>query len=117
MFDPNNPAESARSGEIAPFQAKYAGELTLPDCDRLGVLAVEISYQRSSAPAPPNTVWAVQIAVAPSRGSTAATACSRRVSSVSRTTVVPRCGASAGTEYAVTPIAVAPLITALPELS
>src|SRR2546423_5794927 len=87
-----------RLGEIAPFQTKRLPEVTLPDRMSAGVPAVPISYQRFSAPAPPNTVWAVQMAVAPRLGSNPATACSSRVSNVSRILAVPAWGALAGTE-------------------
>ena len=67
--------------------------------DNTPPVAAEISYQRTCAPAPPNTVCCVQTAVCPATGSTAATACVRRPSEVSIFFFVPGCGAFAGTEY------------------
>src|SRR6266571_8868571 len=87
MLSPNAPAAPlfARSGETAPFQTNSEPLLTAPDWRREPAFG-SISYQRSSVPAPPYTACAVQIATAlPCPGSTAATAASKRPSSVSRT--------------------------------
>ena len=74
----------ARSGEIAPFQTNSDPLLTAPDCNRVPAPG-SISYQRSCVPAPPKTACAVHTAmVFPRPGSTAATAASKRPSSVSR---------------------------------
>src|SRR5947209_17638620 len=64
MLSPNAPAAPlfARSGEIAPFQTKSDGLLTAPDWKSAPAFG-SISYQRSSAPAPPKTECAVQSAV------------------------------------------------------
>jgi len=74
---------SARSGEIAPFHANSVVPPALPDWSTVPV-AGSTSYQRSSAPGPPYTACAVQIATAlPWSGSAAATAASKRPSRVS----------------------------------
>src|SRR6266568_1104104 len=73
MLSPNAPAAPlfARSGETAPFQTNSEPLPTTPDWRREPVFG-SISYQRSSAPAPPDTACAVQTAT-PCPGSTAAT--------------------------------------------
>jgi hypothetical protein len=74
----------ARSGETAPFQIESDGLETAPDWSS-DPPAASISYQRSSTPPPPKTACAVQRPSAfPWPGSTAATAASKRPSSVSR---------------------------------
>src|ERR671925_1075131 len=97
MLPPKELVVPLRSGETAPFQTKSDGSFTTPDwkSEPLGL----ISYQRSSVPAPPATAWAVQIATAFAFGSTAATAASKRPSSVSRRYELPFCGALGGIEY------------------
>jgi len=56
MLSPCDPAEPvlARSGETAPFQTKSDGSPTVPDCSTDAAFGSS-SYQRSSAPGPPNT--------------------------------------------------------------
>src|SRR5438093_7864790 len=82
---------TVRSGDIAPLNTYRLLSLTVPDWkiegESFGVGCT--SYQFSWAPAPPATLWAVQIMFRPVRGSMAETACSRRPSSVSSTFVVP----------------------------
>src|SRR5438034_4849710 len=89
---------TVRSGDIAPLNTYRLLFLTVPDWKMVGeAFGVGwISYQFSWAPAPPSTLWAVQIMSRPVRGSIAETACSRRPSSVSSTFVVPCWGASGG---------------------
>src|SRR5438034_4930819 len=85
MLSPNDALVPlfARSGEIAPFQMKSELLVAAPDWKREPAVG-SISYQRSSVPAPPNTAWAVQRAIWPPwPGSAAATAASKRPSSVS----------------------------------
>src|SRR5436190_775861 len=98
MQSPNAPLEPllARSGEIAPFQITSDGSVTTLDWIGVEVLGLS-SYQRSSAPPPPKTACAVQIAI-PCPGSVAATAASKRPSSVSSKYELPFSGASAGIE-------------------
>src|SRR5437867_4985104 len=62
-------SSDARSGEIAPLNTYRSVSLTFPVCESAGAPAVLISYHLFSDPAPPNTACAVQIAVAPMRGS------------------------------------------------
>src|SRR5690348_9732505 len=100
MLSPCDPAEPvlARSGETAPFQTKSDGSPAVPDCSTEAAFG-SISYQRSSAPGPPKTEWAVQIATAPPwPGSTAATAASNRPSRVSSRYELPFCAALDGSE-------------------
>ena len=88
----------ARSGEAAPFQTKSDGLVTLPDCSSEPA-AGSSSYHRSSVPAPPKTACAVQSASRlPCPGSTAATAASKRPSSVSSRLALPCSGAFEGIE-------------------
>jgi hypothetical protein len=88
----------ARSGETAPFQTNRPAPPAVPDCSNEAAFG-SISYQRSSAPPPPKTECAVQIATLPAwPGSTAATAASKRPSSVSSRYVLPTCGALDGIE-------------------
>src|SRR5512132_2731809 len=85
MLSPHDPLVPvlARSGEIAPFQTKSEVLVADPDCKREPAAGL-ISYQRSSVPAPPKTAWAVQRPIWPPwPGSVAATAASKRPSSVS----------------------------------
>jgi hypothetical protein len=98
MLSPNDALVPvlARSGEMAPFQTKSELLVADPDCKRVPA-AGAISYQRSSVPAPPKTAWAVQRAIWPPwPGSVAATAASKRPSSVSSRYGLPCSGAFAG---------------------
>src|SRR6266571_4176043 len=63
MLFPNAPTAPlfARSGETAPFQTNRDALLTAFDCSSEPELG-SISYQRSSAPGPPKTACAVQMA-------------------------------------------------------
>src|SRR5207249_558626 len=82
------------------------GSVAAPDWNRAW-LATSISYHRSSDPPPPKTACEVHSAVAPPcAGSTAATACVRRPSSVSIVCALPICGAGDGGEYCATGTAV-----------
>ena len=89
---------TTRSGDIPPFHTYSEESVAAPLWSNVGGLVVgSISYHRSWDPAPPATACAVQMAsVVPRRGSAAATACSKRPSSVSRTLVLLHCGALGG---------------------
>src|SRR5437867_9969093 len=87
---------TARSGETAALNAYRVELVTFPESRSAPFGA--ISYQRTSAPAPPLTVCCVQTPSRPSEGSNAATACVSRASDVSSRFFVRRCGASGGTE-------------------
>lgn len=58
------PPVLARSGDTAPFHANRDALPAVPDCSNAAALG-SISYQRSSAPGPPKTECAVQIATLP----------------------------------------------------
>ena len=75
-----------------------------------------ISYHRTIAPAPPEIECAVQMVVAPNRGSKLETACSSRPSSVSSLYEVPGCGAIAGARYDDTEIVAAAETSGVPAL-
>src|SRR5438128_1972879 len=97
MLSPKEPVVPllARSGEIAPFQMKSELLVAAPDWNSVPALGSS-SYQRSSVPAPPNTACAVQRPILPPcPGSAAATAASKRPSSVSRRYGLPCSGAFA----------------------
>src|SRR5262249_17803194 len=100
MLSPCDPLEPvlARSGDTAPFQTKPDASLTVPDCSTEAAFGSS-SYQRSSAPAPPNTECAVQIATPPPcPGASAATAAPKRPPSGSGRYVLPLCPALDGSE-------------------
>src|ERR1700682_2613936 len=81
------PPESV--GAIAPLNTKLVGSEIVPVCLAVTVLGMS-SYQRTTLPAPPATVWAVHTAsTPPALGSAAATACMRRLSLESIWSVLP----------------------------
>src|SRR3954454_20065387 len=99
MFEPNALVAplTTRSGEIAPLNVNRLALVTVPLWNRVWV-AGAISYQRTWAPAPPNTVcWVHRPTDVPCAGSIADTAWVFRVSDVSRVLPLPFCGAAAGT--------------------
>src|ERR1700675_5032513 len=108
MLEPNiaDAPLTRRSGAMAPLKANSALLPAVPLWNGTGVAGVGlISYQRTCAPGPPNTVCWVQIATLvpePRDGSMADTALVRRVSEESSLLVLPFCTAFAGVEKAVT---------------
>src|SRR5205814_5131815 len=85
-----------RFGVIAPLNSNRDGLVTLPLWNSECVAGL-ISYQRTSAPAPPLTVCCVQSAnLLPCPGSIAAWAWVLRVSELSILNDVPFCGTDGG---------------------